>query len=181
MNLICLLAAAAPFISQIPQEILDRLTATNETSGVFTQTKRFPDGPSFVSSGDWRIRPGKDFTWRIREPFEAVFSADKTKYTYSNEDERVTRPLADLKDFPGLDALESGDFSIFFKAFDALYKKEPDGTFHILAKPKEPRIAKVLSRVEADGTLADWTLRATFADRSSFEIRIQDAKTPPAP
>ena len=170
--------AGESFATEVPPLVLARLTATNEVRGAFVQTKRLPTGEVFVSRGEYRIRPGRDFEWMVLDPFVALFSADLETYVYSNEDERVEKPLKDLPHVARIMARLSGggepDFGEFFRAFDALYKEEPEGVFHVLAKPKEPRLARVLSRVEADGTPTNWVLRATFPDRASFEIEFRE-------
>lgn len=165
------LIAAATFATEVPPLVRDRLTMTNETHGTFTQTKRLPTGEEFVSRGLWRIRPGIDFEWRITEPFDAVFWADQTKYIYSNEDEKVEKPLKDLMGYENIKDAQNGDFDAFFKAFDALYKEDDTG-FHVLAKPRDSRLARFLSRVEADGSPTNWLLRATFPSLTTFDIHI---------
>lgn len=167
------LIVAASFATEVPPLVRDRLAATNETHGTFTQTKRLPSGDEFVSSGTWRIRPGIDFEWRITEPFDALFWADQTKYVYSNEDEIVEKPLAELTGYEHFKDAANGDFSAFFKTFDALYKEDEDG-FHVLAKPRDGRLARFLARVDADGVPTNWLFRATFPDRTAFEVRISE-------
>ncbi|MBO7482662.1 MAG: outer-membrane lipoprotein carrier protein LolA [Kiritimatiellae bacterium] len=170
-----MLIMASAFMTDVPDLIRGMLVTTNETSGTFVQTKTMPDGRSFVSRGTYRIRPGVDFEWRTVDPFETLFLATQKSYIYTNEDERVERQLKDLRGYAMFADAAKGDFSSFFKAFDALYKEEDGGVFHLLAKPKEARLAKLLSRVEADGTVTNWTLRAQFPDRTVFEIRFTDA------
>ena len=167
----CLLMAAA-FATEVPPLVRERLASTNETSGSFVQTKRLASGETFVSEGRWRMRPGVDFEWRVTEPFDSVFWADETRYIYSNEDEKVERPLADLAGYEHFKGAGDGDFSAFFKAFDALYKEDADGTFHVLAKPRDERLARFLSRVEADGVATGWVFRATFPDSTTFEVKL---------
>lgn len=167
-------AGETPFAQEVPPLLKAKLLATNEVSGTFVQTKTAPDGRAFVSRGTYRIRPGVDFAWRTTEPFDALFRADRTTCVYSNEDECVTRPLRDLRGYSHFAAVGAGDFSAFFDAFDARYKEEPGGVFHVLAKPSERRLAQVLSRVEADGTVTNWTLRATFPDRTTFAVEFRD-------
>ena len=165
------LASASAIVTEVPENLRAMLLPTNETSGAFVQTKRLPDGKTFESRGVFTIRPGEDFEWRTLEPFESVFRTTKTKYSYSNEDEYVEKPLKDLRGFSRFAEAASGDFSAFFKAFEAMYKEE-DGEFHALARPKESRLAKFLSRVEADGRPGDWTMKATFPDRTTIGIRF---------
>ena len=176
----CLAAvAAATFATEVPALIRERLASTNETHGAFVQTKRLPDGTELVSRGTYSIRPGTDFEWRTTEPFATLFRATRTHYTYTNEDERVERPLKDLRGYSRFAAAaEKGDCSAFFKAFDALYKEEQPGEFHVLAKPKDARLRRVLERVEADGSPTNWTLKATFPDRTTFSIRLEDSPRP---
>ena len=162
---------AAAFATEVPPLVANRLAATNETHGVFVQTKRLSTSEEFVSRGQWRIRPGVDFEWRITEPFDALFWADREKYIYSNEDERVEKPLDELTGFSRVKGAAEGDYTAFFEVFDALYKEDGEG-FHVLAKPREQRIAKFLSRVEADGFPSNWLFRATFPDKTTFSIRL---------
>ena len=42
----------------------------------------------------------------------------------------------------------------------------------VLARPKEPRLAKVLSRVDADGKPGAWTMKASFPDKTTIDIRF---------
>lgn len=168
-----LLMTATAFATDVPPVIRERLAQTNETHGAFTQTKRLPTGEEFVSRGLWRIRPGVDFEWRITEPFDAAFWADKTKYVYSNEDEKVEKPLSELAAYEHFKDVREGDFAAFFAAFDALYKEDAAG-FHILAKPRDARLARFLKRIDADGFTTNWTMRATFHDDSSFTIDISE-------
>ena len=168
------LIASAGFVTEVPPSLAARLAPTGETSGTFVQVKRLPDGKAFESRGAYRIRPGVDFSWRTQEPFEALFLATRTEYVYSNEDECVTKPLKDLKGFSHFSEVGAGDFSRFFQTFDARYKEEPDGVFHVLAKPTERHLVKFLSRVEADGVVSNWVLKATFPDKTVFEVRFRD-------
>ena len=170
---------ASGFISEAPAAIAAKLTSTNDTTGTFIQTKTTPDGAKYVCRGTYAIHPGRSFEWRISDPFDALFYADLNNYVYSNEDECVKKPLDNLPGFSRFRNAESGDFSDFFKVFDVLYKEDPPGVangapFHVLAKPKEPRIAKFLERVDADGTSCDWTLRAKFPNGTTFEVRFTD-------
>lgn len=167
----CVLIAAAGFATDVPPLVRERLAMTNETHGTFTQTKRLAAGEEFVSRGSWRIRPGVDFEWRITDPFDAVFWADQVKYIYSNEDEMVEKPLEELAGYEHFKNVGNGDFSAFFKAFDALYKEDSDG-FHVLAKPRDRRLARFLSRVDADGFPSNWLFRATFPDATMFEVKF---------
>ena len=147
----CLLIAAAGFLSEVPDPIRAKLMSTNETYGVFVQTKTATDGKSYVTKGTYCIRPGVDFTWRTLEPFETCFTASTTNYVYSNEDETVVRKLSDLPGFSRFEGVGNGDFSAFFKAFDALYAEEA-GKFYVRAKPKTAELKRVLSRVDAESS-----------------------------
>lgn len=177
----CACLLIANFLTEPPRAIVEHLSRTNETHGTFVQTKTLPAGEKFVSRGNFRIRPGKDFEWRVTDPFDSLFWTDRSKCVYSNEDERVERDLADLPQFSRLADVESGDFSAFFKAFDCLYKEDDPGNgdvvFHVLAKPRESRLSKVLKKVEADGTLRLWTLKATFPDGTVFSIRFDTSSS----
>ncbi len=162
------------FVREVPGLLKEKLLSTNELAGAFVQTKTNPDGRAYVSRGTYRIRPGVDFAWRTTEPFDALFRADRKVYVYSNEDECVTKPLKDLKGFSHFADIGAGDFSAFFQAFDARYKEEPGGVFHVLAKPTERHLVKFLSRVEADGVVSNWVLKATFPDKTVFEVKFRD-------
>ena len=170
----CVLIAAAGFLSEVPGPIRAKLTSTNETCGVFVQTKTAADGRSYVTKGTYRIRPGVDFTWRTLEPFEACFTATTTNYVYSNEDETVVRELSELPGFSRFAGAGEGDFSAFFKAFDALYAEE-SGKFYVRAKPKTSELKRVLGRVDAEGVVTNWTLRAELADRTVFTVSLREA------
>ena len=168
-------AAGAPgFVTEVPARIREKLLATNELAGAFVQTKTTPDGRAFVSKGTYRIRPGVDFAWRTTAPFDSLFFADRQAYVYSNEDECVSKPLRELKGFSHFADVASGDFSRFLEAFDALYKEDADGVFHVNCRPTERRLAKFLSRVEADGTVSNWVLKATFPDKTTFTVEFRD-------
>ena len=169
----CLLIAAAGFVTEVPEPFRTRLASTNETNGAFVQTKTAADGKSYVTKGTYRIRPGVDFTWRTLEPFETCFTATPTNYTYSNEDETVERKLSDLPGFSRFDGAISGDFSAFFKAFDAMHAEE-DGKFYIRAKPKVSELRRVLVRVDVEGTSTNWTLRAELVDKTVFSVELRD-------
>lgn len=171
----CFLIAAAGFLSEVPDPIRAKLMSTNETYGVFVQTKTATDGKSYVTKGTYCIRPGVDFTWRTLEPFETCFTATTTNYVYSNEDETVVRKLSDLPGFSRFEGVGNGDFSAFFKAFDALYADE-DEKFYIRAKPKTAELKRVLSRVDAEGSITNWTLRAELADKTVFSVSLREAR-----
>ena len=173
----CLAAVAAEpegFVKEVPPLLKAKLLATNAFSGTFVQTKTNPDGQAFVSRGTYRVRPGVDFEWRTTDPFDTLFFADRATYVYSNEDERVEKPLKDLKGFAHFSDVKEGDFAKFLQTFDSLYKEETDGTFHVLSKPTERHLVRFLSRVEADGTTSNWTLKATFPDRTVFKVELHD-------
>ena len=169
----CLLIAAAGFLTEVPEPIRAKLASTNEVRGAFTQTKTAADGKSYVTKGTYEIRPGRDFTWRTLEPFETCFTSTQAKYVYSNEDETVSRPLADLPGFSRFEGFGKGDFSAFFKAFDALYAEEGE-KFYVRAKPKVSELKRVLVRVDAEGVLTNWTLRAELADKTIFSVELRD-------
>lgn len=162
------------FIEEVPELLRARLLSTNAFSGTFVQTKTNPDGRAFVSRGTYRVRPGVDFEWRTTDPFDTLFFADQKNYVYSNEDECVTKPLKDLKGFSHFSDVGEGDFSKFLKTFDSRYKEEADGVFHVLSRPTERHLVKFLSRVEADGTVSNWVLKATFPDKTVFEVKFHD-------
>lgn len=165
---------SAGFIKEVPELLKARLLATNEFSGAFVQTKTNPDGQAFVSKGTYRVRPGVDFEWRTTDPFDTLFRTDRSTYCYSNEDECVTKPLKELKGFSHFSDVGEGDFSKFLATFDSLYKEDPNGVFHVLSKPTERHLVKFLSRVEADGTVSSWVLKATFPDKTTFKIEFKD-------
>lgn len=165
------------FAREVPERVRAKLASTNETTGSFVQTKSLPTGERFVSKGTYRIRPGVDFEWRVVDPFDSLFRADKTSYVYSNEDEVVTKPLSDLPGYSRFAVAEDGDFSGFFAVFDVLYKEDDakdGGSFHVLGKPRVPQLAKFLDRFEADGVEEEWTLRARFPDGTAFEVNFKD-------
>lgn len=163
------------FIHDVPPAIKAKLTSTNETTGSFVQTKTLPSGESFECRGTYRIRPGVDFEWRVTDPFDSLFRSDLKTCVYSNEDECVERRLDALPGFSRFEEASRGDFAAFFKAFDVLYKEESGSVFHMLAKPKDSRLARFLSRVEADGRVGDWTLNARFPDGTAFKVRFTDS------
>ena len=169
----CILIAAAGFITEVPESIRAKIASTNETCGTFVQTKTTPDGNAYVTKGDYRIRPGTDFTWRTLEPFETCFHATLEKYSYSNEDEVVSRPIKDLPGFSRFGDLGNGDFSMFFKTFDSLYAEE-NGKFYIRSRPKTSELKRFLERVDAEGTVTNWTLRAVFPDNTVFSIEFRE-------
>ena len=174
----CLTAVATEpdnrFVKDVPELLKAKLLATNEFSGVFVQTKTDPDGRSFVSRGTYRVRPGIDFEWRTTDPFDSLFLSNQKTYVYSNEDERIEKPLKDLKGFSHFSDIREGDFARFLQAFDSLYKEDADGTFHVLSKPTERHLVKFLSRVEADGSISNWVLKATFPNNTVFKVELHD-------
>lgn len=169
------LIANCAFVSEVPELVREKLECTNEVAGTFTQTKK--DGRSglvYMTKGEYRVRPGRDFEWRTREPFETVFYATPTEYVYSNEDERVEKKLADLPRSSYFADLGKGNFSIFFRLFDALYK-EDGGRFFVKAKPKAgSELEQFLKRVEAEGNRNRWTLTAVFPDDTEFKLEFVD-------
>lgn len=169
----CVLIAAAAFVTEVPEPFRSRLASTNETSGAFVQTKTTAEGRKFVTKGEYRIRPGVDFTWKTLEPFETCFTATPTNYVYSNEDETVERALCDLPGFSRFDGAISGDFSAFFKAFDAMHAEE-GGKFYVRAKPKVSELKRLLSRVDLEGVLTNWTLRAELTDKTVFSVEFTE-------
>ena len=168
-----LIAAATGFMAEVPDTLKTRLVPTNEVRGVFVQTKTLPTGEKFVSSGDYCVRPGVDFSWRTTDPFDTLFFATQTEYVYSNEDEIVSRPLKDLPGFSSFAEAQAGDFSGYFKVFDSLYKEE-DGRFFVLSRPKVFKLKKVLERVEIEGDSTNLLMKATFPDKTTIEVRLTD-------
>lgn len=174
----CLGLLIAGFLTEIPPMLAAKLSSTNEVRGTFVQTKLTPpteraQARRYVSKGTYRIRPEVDFTWKTCEPFETTFYATPTNYVYSNEDESVTRKLSELPGFARVEAAGKGDYSAFFDAFDALYKEE-GGKFFVLAKPKVGDLKRVLKRVEAEGTVTNWILKAEFPDKTTFALEFSD-------
>ncbi len=169
---LAVLIATTGFLTEIPVNLQAWLFPTNEVQGSFTQTKTFPDGRALTSRGSYHLRPGVDFAWRVEEPFDSLFWSDQQIYCYSNEDEVVTKSLSDLPGFGRLSELMKGDPKEVLKAFDVLYKEDA-GVQHLLAKPKDARLQRFLSRVEADGTPALWCLTLTFPDQTNFCIHFQ--------
>lgn len=168
------LIAAVGFVTEVPPLLAEKLKSTNEVHGTFVQTKT-DKAHSYVTTGTYRIRPGIDFEWRTLNPFESVFTATPTDYVYENEDETVSRPLKDLPGGEKFAKVGSGDASVFFDLFDALYKEE-GGKFFVKAKPKMRDLKRVLSRVEAEGTVTNWTLKATFPNGVEFKFDFKDAQ-----
>ena len=166
---------AAGFVTEVPETVRARLSDTNETAGTFTMTRTLPSGEKFVTSGDYLVRPGVDFTWRTKTPFATCFYATPERYVYTNEDERVERRLEDLPHLSRFKAAAKGDYSAFFDAFDALYKEE-GGLFHFKAKPKVDALRRVLERVDGDGGPGFWRLKASFTDKSSIDVEFKDSK-----
>lgn len=167
----CVLIAAAGFITELPATLRGLLARTNETSGVFVQTKTTAGGKAYVTRGEYRIRPGVDFVWKTLEPFEMCFTATPTNYVYSNEDETVVRPLADLPGYSRFAGIGKGDSAALFGSFDVLYAEE-GGKFFVRARPKAAELKRVLARVDAEGVTTNWTLRAELSDRTVFTILV---------
>lgn len=158
-----LLIAASGFLTEFPEGLKPILAPEKEIRGTFVQTKTTAEGEKYVMEGEYTIRPDVDFTWKTLEPFETVFHATKTSYSYDNfEDEKVEKPLK-----------EKFDEKTFFKLFDALYKEE-DGKFFLKAKPKTGELKKALSKVEAEGKIGEWTLRIEFPNKTAFLIEFKD-------
>lgn len=166
------LIAAVGFATEVPPLLAEKLTSTAEVRGTFVQTKT-DRNRSYVTKGTYRIRPGVDFEWRTLDPFETVFLATPTNYVYSNEDESVTRRLSELPGGDKFGDIGKGDASIFFELFDALYKEE-DGRFFVKAKPKTRDLKRALTRVDAEGTVTNWTLQVTFPNGTNFRIDFKD-------
>lgn len=168
-----LLIAAAGFMTEVPPLIRGRIASTNETAGVFRTVKKFPNGRELSTSGTYRIRPGVDFEWRTTEPFDTLFLATTESYVYSNEDEVVTRKLSELPGGDRFARIGKAEPEMFFEVFDALYKEE-GGKFFMKAKPKPQELKQVLERVEAEGTAAEWQLRAVFPNGIEFSLFLRD-------
>lgn len=166
------LLIAAGFVSDVPPLLESKLSTTNETRGAFVQTK-IDGARTYEMHGTYRIRPGVDFEWATTEPFETRFYATPTNYVYSNEDESVARLLKEMPGSEHFAAISRGDPKLFFEAFDALYKEE-NGRFFVKAKPKVRDLKRVLERVEAEGTVTNWTLTATFPNGVKFKIDFKD-------
>ena len=166
--------AAMAVVSEVPEALRARLMPTNEVVGTF-ETRKRPGGTGalLVTRGDFRIRPGADFAWRTREPFETLFWTSRERYVYSNEDERVERPLADLPQASRFAALAAGDFSSALKAFEVRYGAEPGGRFRLAAKPKARELKGRLETVDAEGDPTNLTVRAIFPDRTEFEVELR--------
>lgn len=170
---LAVLIAATGFLTEVPPRLKAKLTATNAVNGAFVQRKLTPEGREYVMKGTYAIRPGVDFTWRTQEPFATTFYATPTNYVYSNEDETVMRPLAELPGFGDFAVFARGDFSRFFTLFDALYQEDGE-KFFLRAKPKVTDLKRVLRQLDAEGTLTNWTLKAEFPDRTRFTLEFTD-------
>lgn len=173
----CFLIAATTtgFLSEVPPMLEEILEPKTEIVGVFEQTKYAANGKKYVMTGEYIIRHGLDFTWKTLEPFETCFYSNREEYTYTNEDETVTKKLEDLPNSTYFVALGRGDYTVFFDLFDALYKEE-DGKFYLKAKPKTRELKKALSRVDAEGTPDNWVLRAEFPNKTIFELKFRNKK-----
>ena len=182
------LIAAASLGSSEPVKVTPEFARTNEflrairypdspIAGTFVQRKHLATGEDFVSSGVFSVDPGKTFEWRILEPFDSLFHATKEKYVYSNEDECVEKALSELRGYSQiasvLEAEDAGD--ALSDAYEAMYTEE-GGVSHVLARPRDSRMKRVLSRVEIDGTWSNLVFLATFPDRSTFEIKVKAEK-----
>ena len=172
-NACVLIAALSGFVADVPPPLKARLASTNAVDGTFVQTKTAADGAKYVTRGTYEIRPGTSFTWRTTDPFETCFYATPTNYVYSNEDESVSRRISDLPGHSRFDGFIRGDFSAFFKAFDALYAEE-GGRFYVRAKPKVAELRRHLRRVDVEGVATNWTLRAELVDGTSFSFEVRD-------
>jgi len=168
-----LIAALSGFITDIPPPLKARFASTNAVDGTFVQTKTTADGAKYLTKGTYEIRPGTSFTWRTVDPFETCFFATPTNYVYSNEDESVTKRISDMPGHSRFDGLVRGDFSAFFKAFDALYAEE-GGRFYVRAKPKVSELKRHLRRVDIEGVVTNWTLRAELQDGTVFSFELRD-------
>lgn len=167
-----LLLIAAGFLTEVPDLLRDTVAPKAETTGVFVQTKR-DQVRTYVTRGTYRLRPGEDFEWVTKEPFESRFYATKTNYVYSNEDETVEKALKDLRGGELFATLGEGDLGKLFETFDVLYKEE-DGKFFLKAKPKERRLKRALAKVEAEGRPKEWTMTATFPNGVTFTLELKD-------
>ena len=169
-------AASIEPIREVPSALVAKFAPTNEVSGAFVQRKTVQeDGKEtvYVTKGTYRLRPGKDFTWRTVEPFETCFYATPTNYVYSNEDERVSRPLRELPGYSHFAPVFQGDFSVALKAFKALYA-EQDGRHYLRARPDSSRLAKHLERIDLEGAGKRWKAVATLPNRIRFEWTLTD-------
>lgn len=173
MLLGCLgLLIAAGFLTEVPPLLEATVAPTNETTGVFVQTKR-DHGRVYVSRGTYRIKPRVSFEWKTLEPFETTFIATPSEYTYANEDETVTKSISELRGGELFGALSKGDLSVLFTTFDTLYKEE-NGRFFLKSKPKVRSLKRALAQVEAEGKVGEWTMTATFPNGVTFEIELKD-------
>lgn len=173
MLLGCLgLLIAAGFLTEVPPLLEATIAPTNETTGAFVQTKR-DHGRVYVSRGTYRIRPGVGFEWKTSEPFETTFIATESEYTYSNEDETVTKAISEIRGGELFEAISKRDLSNLFTTFDTLYKEE-DGKFFLKAKPKVRSLKRALAQVEAEGCVTNWMMKATFPNGVTFEIELKD-------
>jgi dienelactone hydrolase len=176
-----MLLAAGSLITEVPKPIAAKLLSAEPLAGEFVQTKTVRSASRsevFRTKGEYRIIPGKEFSWKTIEPFETLFVATRERYTYSNEDESVTRELADLPQMFDFGRLAKGDLDFFFEVFEARYL-ESNGRFRIEAKPKPRDLAKVLEKVEVEGTLSEWSLKAIFPNSTEIRIDLRDAKPMP--
>ena len=174
------LLIASGFLTQVPPALQALLLPTNEISGTFVQTKTVKASDRtvvrhYTTYGPYRLQPGIGFEWKTLEPFETRFYATPTNYVYSNEDESVSRPLSDLPGFSNYaDLMAKRDASPLLKAFETLYKEE-DGRFYLKSKPKDGRLRRVLSRIEAEGTPTNWFMRAEFPTGDAIRLEFKPA------
>ena len=73
------------------------------------------------------------------------------------------------------DGAIAGDFSGFFKAFDAMHAEE-GGKFYLRAKPKVSELRRMIKQVDAEGVLTNWTFRAELTDRTVFSVEFREAR-----
>ena len=168
-------ASIAP-IREVPPALVAKFAPTNEVSGTFVQRKIVRENGKetvYVTKGTYRLRPGKDFTWRTKEPFETCFYATPTNYVYSNEDETTGKPLRDLPGFSHFESVFKGDFSVALKAFRANYA-EQGGRHYLRAKPDNFRLSRHLERIDLEGAGKRWKAVATLANQIRFEWLLTD-------
>lgn len=167
--------AVAP-IREIPPALVAKFAPTNEVSGTFVQRKFVAEGDRetmYETRGTYRLRPGRDFTWKTLEPFVTCFHATPTNYVYSNEDERTSRPLKELPGYSQFKPVFGGDFSVVLRAFRATYAEE-NGRHYLRARPDTSRLSRYLKRVDVEGSGKKWKVIARLANEIRFEWILTD-------
>jgi hypothetical protein len=172
-GIICFLASAIVSLEELPKEVLDVVAPAGEVSGSFRTVKEIPmnDGRcrKLETFGVYHLTPKKEIVWETKKPFATLFKSTTEKYVYTNIDERVEVPLNRLPAYEMFLPALKGDFDMFLKTFDAMYKRDGEN-LHLLAKPKSARLKKAIKKVELDIEKSLMTLRMTFTNEIVYSI-----------